>query len=111
MTGGGIRAVRVVTQTVKAKSDSLGITDLLLENLLEAAGGVSSSVTDAIVATTETKEDDKYADYLKPLLGNALKYLAKKTRKPGLKDFASAWNGHSYGESLGRWAKNRILKG
>ena len=98
-----------MTQTVKAKSDSVGLTDLLLENLLEAAGGVSSSVTDAIVATTETKEDDKYADYLKPLLGNALKYLAKKTRKPGLKIFASAWNGHSYGESLARMAKNRIL--
>ena len=95
---------------VKRKSDSIGLTDMILENLLEAAGGVTSSVTDAIIATTDNKTDDKYSDYLKPLLGNALKYLAKRTAKRGLRVFAHAWNGHSYGESLAKFAKNRILK-
>lgn len=86
-----------------------GLTDLLLEGLLEAAGGVSSSVTDSIVALSSNKTDDEYADYIKPLVGNALKYFGKKAGKSGLRHFAIAWNGHSYGESLARAAKSKLL--
>ena len=94
--------------TVKRKSDVAGLTDVLLEGLLEAAGGVSSSVTDSLVALSSNTTDDEWADYVKPLVGNAIKYLAKRTGKNGLRHFAIAWNGHSYGESLARAAKKKL---
>jgi len=103
-------AQRIVgaARTVKAKSDMAGLTDLLLEGLLEAGGGVASSVTDSLVALSANTTDDEWADYLKPLVGNALKFLGKKAGKQGLRHFAIAWNGHSYGESLARVAKKKL---
>lgn len=102
------RVVQMVPQRIRNSSVvSLGfLKKQILEAALEVAGGITSAGIDEYVDATTTKEDDKFAPYVKAALGLVFKNL----NSAGLRHYAIAMSGHNYGEWAKRIARDALTK-
>lgn len=102
------RIVRVVPQPVRnfsnKASDKLKLRSMFTEALLEVAGGVASAAVDEYTDSTATKDDDRFAPYVKAAAGLVMKRLGGS----GLRHMAIAMNGHNFGQWARRLAMDAV---
>lgn len=88
----------------------INIRQMLVDGLMNAAGGIVSAGVNQAAKITDTTMDDSplFQVSAKGIGGVVLKYLMKDRR--GVHEFVAGLNGHSAGAAADQWVISKITK-